>query len=164
MKPGPPSVGGMRLRALLAVLVTTAAALLPTTTATATAEARAGDVAYNTRQLLLRFPAPPGAMSCKVRVIELNAGNYLWQNANTHGGGQRREIRLDADEYTWSDCVTYWDRGDGFPVYRHQSYLTRHSSGVDAELGASAIHNGGRPGLVSSVYGSTLQLLDCVVC
>lgn len=103
-------------------------------------------------------------MSCKVRAIELRAGNYLWQGANTRGGSSRREIRLDAGEYTWSDCVTYWNPGDGFAVYLHRSYLTRHSMGVDAELAASTIHNGGRAGLVESVYGSTLQLLDCVVC
>lgn len=150
----------MRLRSLLAAVVLAAAALVPATAATAAA----GDTAYNTRQLSLRFPAPPAAISCKVRAIDLDKGTYLWRSERSMGYRNSREIDLAAGVYTWSDCVTYFDEGVGFPIYVHRSYITRHSTGVRVELPAGLMHNDYRAGTVWAQYGSSLRRTDCVVC
>jgi hypothetical protein len=161
----------MRIRSLLTAAALATAALLAATGAaaapdtprsavasqSAAAETRAG-AAYNVRTLLLRFPAPPGAVSCKSRDIDIINGTYHWRSENTRGLNTYREIYLPRDRYTWSDCITYWS-GDGIAVYLHRSALVRHSNGVRFELALSEIHNSYRPGLVSTQYGSSLRFV-----
>ena len=169
MKPAPPSVGGMRLTTLLAVLVTTAAALLPSTAATAAppappaapADHRAGGVAYNTRTLELRFPAPAGASSCKVRTIDLDRGDYRWQRETWMVLRDPQEIFLAGGEYTWTDCLRQW-WGTPSP-YVHQSAITNNATGSQVRLANFAVPNAA-PGVHAWLYGSSLEPLTCVVC
>jgi hypothetical protein len=163
----------MRLRSLLTAVVLTVAALVPSTAATAAATAappaphaepsehRAGGVAYNTRTLELRFPAPAGASSCKVRTIDLDRGDYRWQRETWMVLRDPQEIYLAGGEYTWTDCLHQW-WGTPSP-YVHQSAITNNATGSQVRLANYRIPNAA-PGIHTWLYGSSLEPLTCVVC
>lgn len=143
--------------AALVSLVAAAGLVVPSA---APAVASAGSAwAWNTRSLLLRFPAPLGAAACVHRQIWLGSGSYRWELGNDINGwgyykDSGRDIVLGAGNYLWQDCIYRFEAASGGDPYIHYSYLDRQNGQPPAAWNTFIR---AAPGSRQVTYGSYLR-------
>jgi hypothetical protein len=156
----------LRLTSLLAAAVLAVAVLEPSAAAPAAPERTgaeaAADVAYNVRTLDLRFPAPMYANACKVRTIDLDRGDYRWQRETWLTERGTHEIFLAGGRYTWTDCID-WPASGPIDSYIQSSSITNNATGSQVRMDGGRLPHAS-PGLHRWQFGSSLELLSCVVC
>ncbi|MGW6685646.1 hypothetical protein [Streptomyces sp. NPDC054961] len=140
----------MHKKAGLAVVAVVSAALMAIAPS-----ASAYSTATNTRRQIFDTYPTTDAISCMSKRITLAQYWYDWQSVMFGGTpGSSKEIKLAADDYTWTDCIAYDSPG----IYKHWSTLTgdHHATATLGDVRYTFTDDPGHQAQYWALWGSQL--------